>query len=74
MEDADGWRHLFQRNKNIKIFRELEEFYLKNNSSLEIYDEYGRKYTWDQYRDKVYWHSRYRRMPIFICRLVIMNI
>lgn len=60
---SGGWRPLFQSHKNITTFKELEKFYLRNNSSLEIYDEYGRRYTWNQYRDKIYRHSQCRRKP-----------
>lgn len=63
MRDIISWRPLLQRHKNITAFKELEEFYLRNHSSLEIYDEYGRRYTWNQYRDKVYRHSQCRSQP-----------
>ena len=53
-----GWRPLFQRHKNIKSFKQLEDFCMKNNNIVEIYDEYGEKYTWKQYYDKVYNHSQ----------------
>lgn len=36
-----GWRPLFQRHKNIKSFKQLEGFCMKNNNIVEIYDEYG---------------------------------
>ena len=31
---------------------------MKNKNIVEIYDEYGEKYTWKQYYDKVYNHSQ----------------
>ena len=53
-----GWRPLFQRHKNIKTFKELEDFCLKYNSVVGIYDEYGKKYAWKQYFDRVFSHSQ----------------
>ena len=58
-----GWRPLFQRHKTIKTFKELEEFCLKNKSVISIYDEYGRRYTWKQYFEKVYEHSQQKKQP-----------
>lgn len=58
-----GWRPLFQRHKNIKSFKQLEGFCMKNNNIVEIYDEYGEKYTWKQYYDKVYNHSQCKPKP-----------
>ena len=58
-----GWRPLFQRHKTINTFKELEEFCLKNKSVISIYDEYGRRYTWKQYFEKVYEHSQQKKQP-----------
>lgn len=58
-----GWRPLFQRHKNIKTFKELEDFCLKNKNVVGIYDEYGKKYTWKQYYDRVYSHSQCKPEP-----------
>lgn len=58
-----GWRPLFQRHKNIKSFKQLEDFCMKNNNIVEIYDEYGENYTWKQYYDKVYNHSQCKPKP-----------
>lgn len=58
-----GWRPLFQRHKTIKTFKELEEFCLKNKKSFVIYDEYGKKYTWEQYSDIVFKHSQHQAEP-----------
>ena len=58
-----GWRPLFQRHKTIKTFKELEEFCLKNKSVISIYDEYGRRYTWKQYFERVYEHSQQKKEP-----------
>ena len=58
-----GWRPLFQRHKAISTFKELEEFCLKNKSMVSIYDEYGRRYTWKQYFERVYNHSQRKAEP-----------
>ena len=36
---------------------------MKNKNIVEIYDEYGEKYTWKQYYDKVYNHSQCKPKP-----------
>ncbi len=53
-----GWQPLFQRHKTIKTFKELEKFCIDNKKCVGIYDEYGKKYTWKQYFDRVYRHSQ----------------
>ena len=62
-----GWRPLFQKHKTIKTFKELEYFCLENDSIIGIYDEYGKKYTWKQYFDKVTSHNQY---PVRPCKWV----
>ncbi len=52
-----GWRPLFQSHKMFKTFKELEAFYHYNDENLEIYDEYGEKYSWKEYFEKVNNHS-----------------
>ena len=47
----------------INTFKELEEFCLKNKSVISIYDEYGRRYTWKQYFERVYEHSQQKKEP-----------
>ena len=59
-----GWRPLFQKHKAFDIFKKLEAFYHENQKELEIYDEYGRKYTWDEYFSKVYCHSIRDKEPV----------
>ena len=54
-----GWRPLFQRHRAIRTFKELEDFCLENKNIVGIYDEYGKKYTWKQYYDRVYSHSKH---------------
>lgn len=58
-----GWRPLFQKHKNIRTFKELEDFCLKNKNVIGIYDEYGKKYTWKQYYNRVYGHSQRKPEP-----------
>lgn len=53
-----GWRPLFQSHKTIKSFKELEQLCLSNKSIIGIYDEYGKKYSWEQYYKRVYNHSQ----------------
>lgn len=43
--------------------RKLEEFCVNNWECVEIYDEYGKKYTWKQYCDKIYSHSQCTPKP-----------
>lgn len=52
-----GWRPLFQRHKAFKTFKELDCFFHQNASELEIYDEYGKKFLWQEYFERVYGHS-----------------
>lgn len=40
-----GQHQLFQRHKTIKIFKELEEFCLKNKSVISIYQELSHKFN-----------------------------
>ncbi len=58
-----GWRPLFQRHKVFNTFNELKNFYFANEDKLEIYDEYGRVFTWDEYFKKVHSHSLRERVP-----------
>ena len=58
-----GWRPLFQKHRKIRTFKELEDFCLKNNNIVVIYDEYGKKYTWKQYQDRIYRHSQCKPEP-----------
>lgn len=58
-----GWRPLFQRHKSVQSFDKLRNFYLTNNDSLEIYDEYNKKWTWDEYYKRVLQHGNYDPEP-----------
>lgn len=59
-----GWRPLFQKHIAFDTFKKLEEFYKNHKDELEIYDEYGTKYTWNEYFDKVYNHSLREPEPV----------
>ena len=41
----------------------MEDFCLENKNIVGIYDEYGKKYTWKQYYDRVYSHSKRQPEP-----------
>lgn len=58
-----GWRPLFQRHKEFKKFKDLEQFYHKYRDNIEIFDEYNEKYTWEEYFKRVYRHSLREREP-----------
>lgn len=59
-----GWRPLFQKHKAFDTFKKLEAFYRENQKELEVCDEYGRKYTWDEYFSTVYCHSIRDKEPV----------
>ena len=59
-----GWKPLFQKHKAFDTFKKLEEFYKSHEEELEIYDEYGKKYTWEEYFEKVYSHSQVEPEPM----------
>lgn len=58
---SGGWRPLFQSHRVFKTFKELEQFYQEHRADLEIYDEYGDKYSWEEYFQKIYNHSIRKR-------------
>ena len=59
-----GWRPLFQKHRAFDSFRKLEAFYREHQADLEIYDEYGRQYSWEEYFETVYAHSRCQPEPM----------
>lgn len=59
-----GWRPLFQRHRAFNTFNQLKEFYFTNKEKIEIFDEYGNKYLWDEYFDRVYSHSLREKEPL----------
>lgn len=59
-----GWRPLFQRHKSFKSWEELQRFYLDHADGLEIYDEYGEQFSWDQYKKKIFDHAAREPEPM----------
>ena len=59
-----GWRPLFQKHSAFDSFRKLEAFYREHQADLEICDEYGRQYSWEEYFETVYAHSRCHPEPV----------
>ena len=59
-----GWRPLFQKHRAFDSFRKLEAFYREHQADSEIYDEYGRQYSWEEYFETVYGHSQYQQKPM----------
>lgn len=65
-----GWRPLFQKHRAFNSFRKLAAFYREHQADLEIYDEYRRQYTWEEYYETVYTHSRYHPEPVkWVCEV-----
>ena len=46
-----GWKPLFQKNLLFSSVKDIKEFYDK--SGLEIFDEYGKKYNWEEFTERV---------------------
>ena len=46
-----GWKPLFQKNLLFSSVKDIKEFYDK--SGLEIFDEYGKKYNWEEFTKRV---------------------
>ena len=59
-----GWRPLFQKHKKFDSFDKLEEFYLAHKDDLEIYDEYGDKFEWLEYKKKIFDHAAREPEPM----------
>ena len=59
-----GWQPLFQKHKAFQTFAQLEEFYLKHQKYLKIYDEYEREYTWDKYKQEIIDHASREPEPV----------
>lgn len=52
-----GWSPLFQIHKAFRTFNELEQFYNDHKDDLTFEDEYGREYTFEEYKQEVIEHS-----------------
>lgn len=60
-----GWVPLFQKHDEAyKYFSELEVFYHKYKSDLDIYDEYNQQYSFTQFKKEMIKHSQRKREPI----------
>lgn len=60
-----GWLPLLQKHrKAFTTFKELEKFYISNQSELEIYDEYGRLYTFKEYKQELLDHANRDKEPV----------
>ena len=59
-----GWRPLFQKHKEFSSWKELEKFYRSNWHLLDIYDEYGTKYTWAGYEARIFDHVNVKPTPM----------
>ena len=46
-----GWKPLFQKNLLFSSVAEIKKFY--EESGLDIFDEYGTKYTWEEFVERV---------------------
>lgn len=61
---SGGWLPLFQRHKAFQTFNQLKDFYEEHKEEIDIYDEYGKRYSWDKYFDRVYKHSLREKEPM----------
>ncbi len=52
-----GWRPLFQKHKGFDSWDKLEEFYMAHKKNIEIYDEYEKKFEWDEYKKMIFDHA-----------------
>lgn len=69
-----GWRPLFQKHRVFDSFRKLEAFYREHQADLEIYDEYGRQYSWEEYFETVCGHGQYQPEPMkWVCEVNPMS-
>lgn len=59
-----GWKPLFQIHRPFSTFSELEQFYNNYKDDIEIEDEYGRKMSFEDYKDTVVEHSKIEPKPV----------
>ena len=52
------------KHRAFDSFRKLEAFYREHQADLEIYDEYRRPYSWEEYMETVFTHSNYSPEPM----------
>ena len=59
-----GWRPLFQKHKEFSSWDKLEAFYMAHKDDLEIYDEYGEKFEWLDYKKRIFNHAAREPEPL----------
>ena len=59
-----GWRPLFQKHKEFDTWNKLEQFYLSHKDNLDVYDEYGEKYEWEDYKKRIFDHAAREPEPM----------
>jgi hypothetical protein len=59
-----GWRPLFQRHKAFKTWNELEKFCHDYKDEIEIFDEYGHSYSFDDYKKIIFDHAAREPEPV----------
>ena len=59
-----GWRPLFQKHKEFDCWDKLEAFYMAHKDDLEIYDEYGEKFEWTDYKKRIFNHAAREPEPL----------
>jgi len=59
-----GWRPLFQKHKEFDSWDKLEAFYMAHKEDLEIYDEYGEKFEWIDYKKRIFDHAAIEPVPM----------
>ena len=48
-----GWKPVFEEHKQIHSVCDLDRFYHDNMRHLTIFDEYGQKYSWPEFEERV---------------------
>lgn len=59
-----GWRPLFQKHKEFDSWDKLETFYMAHKDNLEIYNEYGEKFEWIDYKKRIFDHAARESEPL----------
>lgn len=59
-----GWRPLFHRHKPFKTWNELEKFCHDYKDEIEIFDEYGQSYSFDDYKKIIFDHAAREPEPV----------
>ena len=59
-----GWKPLFQNHKAFRTFKELEKFCFEHKDDLSFKDEYGRSYSFEEYKKDMVEHSERTPEPV----------